>query len=183
MMVPSSNSVSISTITIESSSSRYRERKQFEQQLSELRSENASLSNTVKRLTHDLQVKEDEILEMQEVHEMQMLDMLKTKLSNTNVSATTSTSVSCHRQNDDSSSHQTEVPKPKGSKIEANGVKAKAAGWLGPQSKSWCKIKSEMSYCGRSVLGKIKIRPSMRSIPKVVVVSFPNKSEESNLTY
>lgn len=182
-MVPSSDSVS--TITIESSSSRYRERKQFEQQLSELRSENASLSNTVKRLTHDLQVKEDGILEMQEVHELQMLDMLKTKLSNTNVnvSATTSTSVSCHRQNDDSSSHQTEVPKPKGSKIEANGVKAKTAGWLGPQSKSWCKIKSEMSYCGRSVLGKIKIRPSMRSIPKVVVVSFPNNSEESNLTY
>ena len=182
-MMPSSDSVS--TITIESSSSRCRERKQFEQQLSELRSENASLSNTVKRLQNDLRVKEDEILEMQEVHEHQMLGMLKTKLSNTNVSVTTFTSVSCHRQNDDSSSHQTEVPKPKGSKIEANGVKAKTAGWLGPQSKScsWCKIKSEMSYCGRSVLGKIKIRPSMRSIPKVVVVSLPIKSEESNLTY
>ena len=83
-MVPSSDS--ISTITIESSS-RYRERKQFEQHLSELRSENASLSNTVKRLQNDLRVKEDEILEMQEVHEIRMFDMLKTKLSNTNVSA------------------------------------------------------------------------------------------------
>ena len=93
-MMPSSDS--LSTITIESSSSRYRERKQFEQRLSELRSENASLSNTVKRLQNDLRVKEDEILEMQEVHEHQMLGMLKTKLSNTNVSATTSTSVSRH---------------------------------------------------------------------------------------
>ena len=167
---------SVSTIE----SSRCRERKQFEQQLSKLLSENASLINTVKLMSNELQVKEDEMLEMQEAHEIQMLGMLKTKLSNTNVSI--STSVSCHRRNNDSPSHQRELPKAKANEVETKAKAAKATGQSKSSNKTcWCKIKSEMSYCGRSVLSKIKMRPlSLGSIPKVV--SFPNTPEVENMS-
>lgn len=165
------------------SNHRCRERKQFEQQLSKLRSENASLKNTTKHLTSELQVKEDKILEMQELHEIQMLSMLKTKLSNTNISTSSSTSVPCHHRNNDSPSHQREVPKA--SEAETN-AKAAATGQSKSSNKTscWCKFKSEMSYCGRSVLSKIKMRPSLslRSIPKVVVVSLPNTPEVENMS-
>ncbi len=157
--------------------------------MSELLSVNASLRKTVKRLSHALQEKEEEMLEMQEVHEIKMLDMLKTKLSST--SASTSPSASCHRQvkssscqgntNNGSASYQRETSKA------SEAAYAKARDRQGPQNEatkmSWYKIKSEVSYCGKSILNKVKNKASLRSIPKEVVVeSFLNSSEVENMS-
>jgi hypothetical protein len=79
---PDPDSDSVSSIE----SSRCRERKHLEQQMSELRSVNASLRKEVQLLSGALQEKEEAILDMQEVHESKMLDLLKTKLSNTSAS-------------------------------------------------------------------------------------------------
>ena len=132
-----------------------------------------------------LQKKEEEILDMQEAHEAKMLDMLKLKLSN----YSTSTSISCHchgksssspsqgNDNNCSSSFQREVSVSKASETEAN---AKQRPQKESNKMSWCKIKSEVSSCGRSMLSKFKIKAS---IPKEVnAVSFLNASDVDNLS-
>lgn len=127
-----------------------------------------------------LQEKDKEILEMQEVHEVKMLDMLKLKLSNTS----TSTSFSCHCKgkssssptqgngNNYSASFQREVSVSKASEDEVNAKQR--------SKMSWCNVKSEVSFCGRSMLSKIKIKASRRSIPKEIDVL--NTSEVENLS-
>lgn len=191
---PDSDSDSVSTITFESC--RCREREQLEQlqhdYLSEVLSVNASLRRTVKRLSHALHEKEEEMLEMQEVHEMKMLDMLKTKLVNTSASTSPSTSASCHRQgkssssqensNNYSASYQRETP------MASKATNAKARDMQGPQNEankmSWYEIKSKVSYCGKSMLNKVKNRASLRTIPKEVVLnhSILNSLEVENMS-
>eukprot|EP00985_Skeletonema_marinoi_P026382 scaffold20422_cov133-Skeletonema_marinoi.AAC.2 len=180
---------SISTITIESSH-RHGERNQFEQQMSELRLVNASLSNTVTRLSSALQEKEETILDMQEAHESKMLDMLKTKLSNTSVSAPAPVSCTCRcvfsstttqgNNHNFSASDQQDVSKAS-KKSEANAKVGK--GRNGKSNKmSW--RKTGMSCCGRSVFSKINIRASLSlwSVPKVVVASFCDTSDDENMS-
>jgi len=178
---------SVSTITIESSHC-HGERNQFEQQMSELRLVNASLSNTVTRLSSALQEKEETILDMQEAHESKMLDMLKTKLSNTSVSAPVSCTCRCGfsstttqgNNHDYSASNQQYVSKAS-EKTEAKVGK----GRNGTSNKMpWCKIKTGMSCNGRSVLSKINIRASLSlwSVPKVVVASFCDTSDDENMS-
>jgi hypothetical protein len=180
---------SISTITIESSHC-HGERNQFEQQMSELRLVNASLSNTVTRLSSALQEKEETILDMHEAHESKMLDMLKTKLSNTSVSAPAPVSCTCRcvfpstttqgNNHNFSASDQQDVSKAS-KKSEANAKVGK--GRNGKSNKmSW--RKTGMSCCGRSVFSKINIRASLSlwSVPKVVVASFCDTSDDENMS-
>eukprot|EP00984_Skeletonema_dohrnii_P013790 scaffold5745_cov96-Skeletonema_dohrnii-CCMP3373.AAC.7 len=180
---------SVSTITIESSHC-HGERNQFEHQMSELRLVNASLRNTVTRLSSALQEKEETILDMQEAHESKMLDMLKTKLSNTSVSAPATVSCTCRcvfpsttsqgNNHNFSASDQQDVSKAS-EKTEAKVGK----GRNGTSKKmSWCKIKTGMSCSGRSVLSKINIRASLSlwSVPKVVVASFCDTSDDENMS-
>ena len=119
---------------------------------------NASLCNAVQHLSCALQEKEEANLDMQDMYEGKMLDMLQMKLSNT--------AASCPCQGFSSS-----APDQRQEESEAGEARSNSP-------KIWCKIKSGMSCCGRSVLSKIKTKASLRSIPKVVT-SY-NTSEVDN---
>jgi len=159
---PDSDSVS----SIESSRCRCRERKHVNDQMSDLRSVNSSLSKAVQLLSCALQEKEDTILDMQEMHERRMLELLKTKLSNSNSVA----SCSCQCRGISSSASD--------QRGEANAGGGEGEG-RGSTNKIWCKVTSGMSGCGRSLLSKIKTQASARSIPKVVTIC--NTSQIDNM--
>ena len=165
------NTDSISSIE----SSCCRERKHFEHQLSKLRSENASLSNAVQRLTDTLKVKEekivdmeDAIVDMQQTCESKMLEMLKTKLSD-------NTSASCPCRHGISSSASDLREESKDEEGPSPSSKSPA--------KRWWKTKSGVS-CGLSVLSKIKTTAALRSIPKFVTITDTSEIDNmSSLTY